>query len=227
MPRPTSVGGGGKGPPILPGGWGQKGLGNTRTDFHSSLALTFLRLCPSLPGEGQDTRCIDLGEVTSLLSAAISSPIPSGFLPKSDESWIWKNFGNCKVHAQRGMFGEVLEKPKCLAPPSVVIQTRHAFPRQDWPPSSHLSASQSLGWGTKKTWPLAGVTHCQTLKRLLLKDCPLVRQPQMFWNEYETGWGRGWGRSVCGPISMGLCSNLEGPAFFSNRVFGCQSLRGP
>lgn len=89
MPRPMSVGGVGKDPPILAGGGGgQKGLGITRTDFHSSLALTFLRLCPSLPGEGQATQCIDLGEVTSLLSAAISSPVPSGFLPKSDESWI-------------------------------------------------------------------------------------------------------------------------------------------
>lgn len=60
------------------------------------------------------------------------------------------------------MVWQVLEKPKCLAPTSVIFQTRHAFPRQDWPSSSHLSASQTLEWGTKETWPPAGVTQCQS-----------------------------------------------------------------
>lgn len=42
---------------------------------------------------------------------------------------------------QRGMFSEVLEKLKCLAPPSVVIQARRALPGR---PGPHLPTSLSL-----------------------------------------------------------------------------------
>lgn len=94
----------------------------------------------------------------------VALPLPSlQFLPKSvlDLKELCKPEGSC---TGRDVL-EALEKQECLAPWSVLIQTRQAFPRQGWSSSSHLSVSQSPGTGIRETGPAVAGTPCQTLQK--------------------------------------------------------------
>lgn len=179
-------------------GWGL--VRRVRTEFWESLdqASTAALHLPvggsalSLPWEGEATGCTGcavLENAPHLFELGFpplwnednnpSHAFPAGFLPKSDESWIWKSFVNCKVHAQREVFREVLEKQKCVAPPSVVLRTSKVFPGKTGPHLPTSLVSQAPREAQRELDLQRGMTHCQTLKRLLLEEC-LLQQRQMF-----------------------------------------------
>lgn len=241
--RQTSVRGVREDTPLLPvwgGGWARRAEQGRESQTWFPLQLCTY-LSEALPrfsfGKERPLRALAVlpwrSHLTSLScgflpykmgTITLPMPIPAELLPKSDESWILKSFVNYKVYAQRGMFSEALEKQTCLAPPSAVIQTRPAFPWQDGP-DLPTSVSQSLGRGTRGTSPPLGVTHCQTLERLLLEACPLYSSHKCSEMSVKQFNGEGGEGQSCGPINMRLCWDLEGPAFLpgeslSDRVWG-------